>query len=476
MKGRGLVGIVMLALVAWSLLVMPSVAFLQGGPGGTWNTGVNVQNLGTEQAQAYLEFFDSSGNLVFTDTVTIEAGGNVNVYLPALDGGLPPGRYSMQISSSQPVAAVANNVNLDYKLGDSYLGSEGGESAAYLPLIFRNYHSYDSTIYAQNATASSQVITVALYPVGSSTAAETITSTVPAYTTQDFYLGDASFSSFGDTYGSAVVSGASGDIAVMVEYVKDTGAGASDIINGEYRGIAPSLAGRTLYSPLVFKYHNFWESGVNIQNTGSVTTTVTATYTASPNSPHYPLTVTDTRTIGPNSMDNFWLPGDASLPDGFYGGAVLSSDNADILAIVNNVNYERGEGDVGSCYEAFNPAAATASIAAPLVFRDHADVDTGINVQNVGGASTDISVTITKSPNSNPTGTGSPGPWGPYTATGVAPGEVAVFYLPTLMPDVSGLFGSVVITSTGGVDIAAVINSTRYAAGMSYNYVGINYD
>jgi len=246
------------------------------------------------------------------------------------------------------------------------------------------------------------------------------------------------------------------------------------MINGEYRGIPPSQAGQTLIAPLVYRNHNGWDTGISVQNLESLATTVTITYTASSLSSAYPLVVTDTQELGPDSSINFYLPANPDLPHGFFGGAVLSSSGADILAISNSVKYGVPTGDVGSCYEAFNPTAATDKIAAPLVYRNHADTETGINLLNAGGTSTDITVTITKSPASNPTGPGSPGPWS-FTQTNVGPGEAVTFYLPLLMPDVSGLYGSAEITSTGSVPIVGVISAARYAAGISANYTAINY-
>jgi hypothetical protein len=364
-------------------------------------------------------------------------------------------------------------VNYQYELGDSYLGS-AGSTQAYLPLVYRSYNAYTSIIFAQNASSSTQDITARLYQVGVSTPAVTKVYSVAAGASQEIDLASSDFNAFGNTYGSAVLSGASGNIAVMVGYVRDPGVGATQIINGEYRGIDPSAAGRRLFAPLVFKNHNSWQSGITVQNTESVTTTVTVTYTASPNCPLYPLVVADSQSIGPDSSENFYLPANPNLPDGFFGGAELFSSAANVLAIANNVNYGAPTGYVGSCYETFGPSAATDHAAAPLVFRGYHGYETGINVQNAGSSSTDVTVTITKSPNSNPTGPGSPGPW-TLTATGLGPGEAANFYLPAQMSGVSELFGSAVIASTGSVPIVAHVNSPQYSSGISTNYTAINY-
>ena len=467
--------------LALTVLLAPGWAVsAQGGIGGTWNSGFQIQNIGENTASVTIEYYDEDGTCVLTDTVSIPAGSNVNVYPPGdyTDTELAPGKYSVVLISSEPIAAVANSVNIASQVGDSYLGSEAGNQQVYAPLIYRNYSSYTSIIYAQNATLSSQDITVALYRVGESTPAVSKTySGVPRYATQEINLGSSDFSGFGSTYGSAIISGGSGDIAVVVVSNRQPGSNLAELVHLEYRGISASFAGKHFFAPLVFKNHNGWDSGVNLQNTESLTTTVTITYTASSLSSAYPLVKTGSMQLGPNAGGVFYLPRPdmnglgENLPDGFFGGVELSSDTADILAIVNGVNY-RGSSAVGSSYEALNPAVATDSIAGPLIFRGWADTETGINIQNAGNASTDVTLTISKAQGA-PT-EGGDGPW-TFEITDIGPGEAATFYLPTLMPSISKLYGSATIASTDNVPIAAVINSPAYARGLSANYVGINY-
>lgn len=476
------------ALALTVLLAAGWAVSAQGGIGGTWNSGFQIQNIGEAEASVTIEYYDPDGNLVYTDlrytgSGSIPVGGNVNVYPPGdyTDTELAPGKYSVVLTSSQPIAAVANSVNIGSQIGDSYLGSESGVQTAYAPLIYRNHSSYTSIIFAQNAHSTAQTITVNLYKVGESTPAATKDYTgVAAYATQEINLGSSDFAAFGDTYGSATISGVDGDIAVVVAANKQPSMEVVQILHTEYRGLSSSVAGKSFFAPLVFKNHSGWQTGIMVQNTESAATTVAITYTASPDSSAYPLVRTGSINIGANASGVFYLPDAAqdglsgnALPDGFFGGAELSSAASNILAIVNNVKYTASY-YVGSSYEAFNPSSATDSIAAPLIFRNHAQYETGIQVQNVGSGSTDITVTITKSPSSSPVG--GDGPW-TLEATGVGSGEVATFYLPgtTELQGISGLYGGAVIASTNSVPIVAVVNSTRYAAGLSTNYVGINY-
>jgi len=148
------------------------------------------------------------------------------------------------------------------------------------------------------------------------------------------------------------------------------------------------------------------------------------------------------------------------------------------LGIVNNVKYASA-GSVGVSYEAFAKASGTSAIAAPLVFRNSSGYESGIQVQNVGAVATNITMRVTATEGSAPKDASNnpvTGPW-ETTIANVAPGGVATFYLPTdaNLSGIHDLFGAASFTSTGGVPIVAVVNTTRYQAGMAMNYIGINH-
>ncbi|MHB0858938.1 MAG: hypothetical protein ACYC5M_15400 [Anaerolineae bacterium] len=454
-------------------LVVPMAVSAQG----TWSSGVNIQNLSdTVDAEVRLVIYDSStGAEVFwypsTGTVTIPAGGNISVYIPGLSG-LADGRYSAMIESTEPVAAVVNTQSPGMLMGDSYLGADEAALSADVraPLVFRNRNGFSSTLYIQNAHSSQQSITVELYPAGSSTPAASRSYDVPASASVEVDLRDAAFAAFEGRYGGAKITGAAGNVAAVAMYVRSTAGGAIEGTNGQFRAMAATKAGREWYAPLVYKNHSGWATGITIQNTEAVTTVVSVEYVASAQSSYAGTVVTDTLVLGPNATDSFYLPSNASLPASrFYGAATVTSSAADVLVIVNSTNYLRGDGAVASSYEALSPADAGAQIAMPLVFRMHADTDSGINVQNVGSAATDVTLVVTKSPSSNPLG--GLGPW-TFTVTDVGPGEGATFYLPGLMAGVTKMYGSASISTTGE-PVVVVVTSASYARGISSNYIGI---
>jgi len=484
MKAIRRTAVVLLVIAA---LVLPTLSV--SAQGGTWNTGVNVQNLGSGDAHVRFKFYAPTGGdpvyiypPITSDPLLIPKDGVINVYVPGL-ADLPTGRYSAVVESDQPVAAVANNQDIADQMGDSYLGSDPGANQLIAPLWFRNYRNNTTKFYIQNASATAQNITIALSKAGQGTAAVTKTyENVPAYSAQEVDLaGDTAFNALEGFYGAATVQGASGDIAMVVTTNKMV-SGAVSNYHTEYRGIRTTQASKNLVAPLVFCNYRGWATGINVANTEAVTATIVVTYTASSGYvPNPGMVRVGSITLGPYGAASIYLPdGPMSglpgnpLPAGFYGGAELLS-NTNILAVVNDT-YNSASGSYGSAYEAFSKTSATSQIAGPLVYRDYAGSETGINVQNVGNQPTTVTLVLTKAAESSPVDNNNNPVTGPWTLTqDVAAGAQVVFYLPSELAGVHKLYGAVALQSSGGVPIVALMNTTRYGAGISSNYIGINH-
>jgi len=470
-------------LLIIAALLLPALGV--SAQGGTWSTGVNVQNLGTGDAHVRIKFYNPAGTLVYTyppdaqPAITIAVGGVATIYVPSITD-LANGRYSGVVESDQPIAAVANNQDQADQIGDSYLGSDPGATQVVAPLWYRNRGGYSTKFYMQNASATAQSITIYLSKAGESVPAVTKAYTVQPYAAQEVDLAaDSSFAALEGFYGGALVVGASGDVALVVTTNRIQGSSAANL-NTEYRGIRTSLASKNLIAPLVYCNLNGWATGIMVANTESVAATVVVTYTASSlDTAHAGMVKVGSVSLLPLESKSIYLPDPIlsglpsdPLPAGFYGAAELQS-NTNILAIVNNVNPSPTR-SVGSAYEAFTKSTATSKVAAPLVYKGLNGNDSGVQVQNVGNTATDITMVLTKSDLSTPTGGN--GPW-TFTRTNVPAGGVATFYLPgeAQLAGVNALYGAVAISSSGGVPIVAVVNSTRYSAGISSNYTGINY-
>jgi hypothetical protein len=87
-------------------LVMPYMARNDGG----WNTGLQVQNMGSEATTVYVLLQDDAGVLVQRASAPVPPGASRTFYLPAIEG-LPEGwRGSAAVMSSpaQPLGAIVN--------------------------------------------------------------------------------------------------------------------------------------------------------------------------------------------------------------------------------------------------------------------------------------------------------------------------------------------------------------------------------
>lgn len=458
--------IVRICMIVSLAVSIPSL--VASAQGGTWVTGLNIQNISSDQeASIRVDFFDTTGGSVaFLERTGILPGGGTSIYLPS-ESTIPYGTFSGVVASDQPVAAVVNNVNRDLRAGDSYMGTADADLSqlVYAPLVFRNRNGYSSTIYLQNAHTVAQVITVSLFPNGASTPAVTKTYTVEANASAIADLSSADYSAFGESvFGAATVEGALGPVAAVVTYFRDKGTGPAAMVSGQYRGMASDNADTELYAPMIYKRHNSWDSGISVVNTTDASSQVTVTLTASEQSAWAGTTVELTQVIDGREGGNFYLPDYAEIPSpGFYGSAKITSEQP-VLVIVNSVNYDTVQGAVGSCYGAVTATEATSTIAGPLVFRAHADTDTGINIQNIGTGATTATMVFHRS--------GSTEEWS--FSIDVPAGGAGTFYLPALMPTTTGVYGSATVSATNDSPILAVFTAPSYARGLSANYVGIN--
>lgn len=447
-------------------------------PTGTWNAGIQVQNPTTSPATVQVKFYDSAGTLVFTtDAQTILAGGSQTYYLPdAAFSSLPNGKYSGVVESDQAVVAVVNETNYSGKgLADAYNGITQGSTTANLPLIFRNYSAWDSMIAVQNTDASTTAnITLAFYAAGSTTPTN-ITSSIPPLASKTFDISSSAFDSLGTTFLGSLTVTSNTSVAAVAHSVKGTA-------NGELTIYRAFTSGATRYlAPLVFNQYspsntNGWTSGIQVQNLGSTSDTITVDLNLSDGS-----TPRLTQTVAANSAATFYLPSattstGGSVAAGTYGSADIRSGSNQMVVIVNTTKYGTG---VANAYNAFADGSGSTRVVAPLVYNKYNPNDTsgwttGVQVQNLGTTADTITMKFKPTNFGNVSGAVSE-----YTVSlPVAASSPVTFYLPNLTTTSggsipAGLYGSAEFTS-GSQKIIAVVNTTKYAANIATTYTGIN--
>lgn len=117
---------------------------------GGWTTGLNLRNLGSDQANVTITYYDQQGRPVGQrDSAKLSANGYWGVYQGA--GQLPEGfAGSAVISSDQPLGAVTNEINYASTGALSYNAFSGGANAIYLPAVMNDAQGLTTGVNVMN--------------------------------------------------------------------------------------------------------------------------------------------------------------------------------------------------------------------------------------------------------------------------------------------------------------------------------------
>ncbi|MBC7263236.1 MAG: hypothetical protein H5T64_02635 [Chloroflexi bacterium] len=431
--------VISLALVL--LLVTPMAAFGQI----TYNTGFQVQNLGTGIATVTITFYNQNGTVAATRTVTIPAGASMT-FFPLAD--VPDGfNGSVVISSNEPIAAIGNELGNVNQYASSYAGFTAGGTEVYLPLIMRNNAGFNTWFNVQNAGTSDAMVTVRYTagPAGNNyTDPTTYTIKPGAARTFD----QAPLSALGSVFiGSAKVTCTNG--VPIVATVNQVGTGTARTML-TYNGFLGGSSEVVL--PLINHMNAGYVTGVSIMNIGASSATVTLEYT--PSLAGDP--ATETQTIPAGGSKIFCLN---FLTSRFIGsGKVTNPEGQPLVAVVNQLN---GGANKGAAYGGFNPASATDKVSMPLIMDRNAGFFTGFSVMNAGTTTTIINVAYSDSAVTE-SATLAPG----QAYTSIQNGRIA-----------SGYVGSATVTASGGGKIVAIVNELHatLAGDMFLVYEAFNY-
>jgi hypothetical protein len=230
--------------------------------------------------------------------------------------------------------------------------------------------TYSSGFQVQNLSASTANVVISYYNKDGTKNIADVSDTIPASGSKT-YFPIAALSGFN---GSVVVS-SDQKVAAIANVLGDgTAAGASYDAAMAGGGVSSPLL-----IPLVMKANNGINTWFNVQNTGSSDASVTVTYSDGK---------TATATIKPGAAATF----DQALEDhaaGFVGSAKVSS-NQPVAAAVMEVTPK-----ILFAYSSF--AAGSTSPVMPLINANNSGVVTGVQIQNAGTNSTDVTVSYSPS-------------------------------------------------------------------------------
>lgn len=151
-----------------------------------------------------------------------------------------------------------------------------------------------------------------------------------------------------------------------------------------YEGADSSQAGTTLYFPGLYKnYYNFF-SEIVIQNAGSASTTVTATFYNQRTGAQIGSPI-NLGQIGPNASKTFPMQALTQLPSGnqsgLFGAIVTSSGGVPIVGIANIWRTSPVNGT--SSYNAFT--SGSTSLYVPALYKNYFGFGSALTIQAVGG-------------------------------------------------------------------------------------------
>jgi hypothetical protein len=467
------------------LFGVTSLASAQVLPGSGWYSTAVIQNVGLAPATIHLDVYaqNSTAAPATADITQLAAGAN-KVFFPGSGGQFGnvdvssplPGNFSgsMVVSSDQPVVAIGQITNFQFSqfgvgiaggyASEQYRGSPANSSTISYPTVKSSFAG-KTTIFTVQAAGADVTATATI--LTSDGVSHTKQLSIPANRSFTFGPSDgfnpavlATNCAAGGTldpntspcFGSLSVAGNNNIAGVALEY-QDGVSPATAVQAASMFGTED--AGDTIICPTIKNDYagNHRTTGVTVANTSAAAVNVTGEFTVA-----LPASAAGTKyTEGPVSIPagksyvfgalNSTVGG---LPAGSLAAGKFTSSATGIVAVTSERNIS-GSPVKFTTYTCFNPANATAKIAAPVVKSDYNNNTTGITVQN---ANTTGAVTVNATYNCN----SGANTYGPVPSNSLNPGESYTYFRPAAVPP--GNLCAVTLDATGTNKIVAIVNES----------------
>jgi hypothetical protein len=456
-------------------------------PGGTWASGIKIQNLDLTpltKATISIDLYSATGSLAYTinktsggDPLTADAGKAIEVYLPSFST-VGAGQYSAVVSADREVAAVVTTTNYSYGMADSY-NTMVPATAVSVPYVYHNHNNWSTEIFIQNtSTTSAATVSVVLK---NATKTQTVPLSIPASGMKSVDTSSATVdAALGTGFIGAATITSDVPVAVVANQVRQMGAGdALGNVMISARGLTTDDGGTKILLPSLYKDFSgasgTWRSGIKLANLGGTVANVTVTFKSDPDQPAF--TGVKTVTINGGESAELYLPTTVTtpaFPAAFKGYATVTSDVA-VVATVQHTNYA-GAGGYGVAigYAGFSSGVSKISLPSLYNWPSGAGVwVSGIKVQNYGSGSATFKVTFTADPDSVSKVNG--------TITGVtlAGGAAKEFYFGSMVMDGGGTIpsswkGSAVVEGGASDQLVATVIHTNYGRHVANMYTGVS--
>jgi hypothetical protein len=384
-------GVALLALFIFGHAGVSNVHAQTGAP-GVWGSAINIQNIGSQPANAIsITFFDAAGAQITIYNVSepLAAGGALAIFVPAIVTTLPPGQYSAVISSDQPLLASVNSASTNSPSApwtaaayEGFDSSDAGTSL-YFPGNYKNYYNFYSEIVIQNAGNVTANLKGTFRDKNGTILAENLNlGQVAANASRTIKMADLAQLPSGNTnglFGAVVTSDEQAPLVGVVNIWRSQPTSGTASYSGFTGG---SL---NLYAPALYKEYYGFGSALTIQNvhpTQNAAGTVT-----------YSNGTTASFNLVPGAAQEFYQPANAALPSGNVNGVFAAKVEATSGSIVGLVSLSIPDGANGD-FASYNvPNSASSTVNIPNVMSNYYGYFSAVTVQNTGNTPTNITIT-----------------------------------------------------------------------------------
>jgi hypothetical protein len=401
-----ILGLILLVVVLAVVMVAPAAGQAPGP--GTWNVGFTLQNLSGDLATVHIDFIKADGTSGGTWDGTIAGNGSQFLYSGSLPGLQANSETAATISSSTPLAAVANLASSSPKTEAAYSGIDSAEvnPVLFAPGVYKNYYSNTSNVRVQNTGASKTCVRVSFFAMGSSSAVDTDVFDIPMGAGHTFtqadnaalpngFIGSAKIESLGaGTAGCGADTVAGQGLVAIVNIVIAPGPSVGNPstlgLFGSYNAIISG--GSVAYAPVLANNYYSNNSSLTILNLRGSSQWVRVTYGDGS---------VKEKQVGGNSSQLWYTPNEGPAVGWFGGGKAVCitgqggsvTTDCEIVATINQINTAGGF----ASYNGFK--VGTATVRLPIVNRLYAPTyggyTTSVTCQNIGGPTTDVALALT---------------------------------------------------------------------------------
>ncbi|MFN8382105.1 MAG: choice-of-anchor Q domain-containing protein [Anaerolineales bacterium] len=350
--------------------------------GGAYDSALYVQNTSpSNPANITINFFDVFGDFTCAVSDSIPPLSSKSFWLPNVSCLPDPWSGGVNISSSQPISAVARS-HIGSEL-TSYNDFASGSNTMYVPMLFKHQFdgSYDSALYVQNMSPANPAnITIKFYDVTGAFSGQ-MTDTLQPLSATGYWIPNRDILPYVWS-GGAVITSDQPIVAIGRPHI------GSQVT--AYNGFASGST--SINVPMLFKNKpgvgGSYSSAIYVQNVDPLNpATVTLSFYDDDGSFRGSLA----GVVLPSfSSTGFWLPFRDFLPDDWSGSAVLTSDHPIVALGRLHVNNE---------IMTYNGSAGSSSMYVPMLFEDDfngSNYDSALFLQNTQNSPASVTVKLYK--------------------------------------------------------------------------------